>query len=155
AAAYGHLARHDRLTAIGLALAAPVPPAASDAASAADADREHVRATSATAIYLLMCGHQALADRLVDIIEPRVAAFSDHDPAVAAAILRIVGLRTMFGGDLGASVTATTASIEAYQRAGDQPGVCRQRVNLGADLIALGAYAEARDLLTETQLACE
>jgi tetratricopeptide (TPR) repeat protein len=117
--------------------------------------RAHVLAVASTAAHLLFCGQYALAHRLLDAIRPAIATYADADPAVAAAILRVLGVRSICAGDLGDSLEHKRASVAAYERAGDLPNGLLQRGNLGSIYINLGAYAEAEALLREAASAAD
>jgi eukaryotic-like serine/threonine-protein kinase len=148
--AYGHLGQQDALIAIGEALCD-----LGGEARAAAAERAYVAAAAGTATQLVLYGHYGLGDRLLALVQPLIGAFRDDDPAVAGAILRAAGVRALSRSDLADCIALDEASVETFVRAGDLASAYRQRCNLAAVMIALGAYGEARATLADATDACD
>ncbi|HTJ40588.1 MAG TPA: protein kinase [Kofleriaceae bacterium] len=141
ASAYGYLGQQDRLHAIGETLQA--------LGTLGTGHRAYVHAAASTGTHLLLCGQYALAELLFTRVRPHLDTFAGDDPLVAAAILRFAAARALSHGDLYENMTCNVASIDSFERAGDLASAYRQRGNLASVQLALGAYAEARELLTE------
>jgi eukaryotic-like serine/threonine-protein kinase len=144
ATARGRLGDQDGLVAIGQLLC-----------EVGGGDRAFLLAAASTAAHLLFNGHYAIANALLDLITPAIAACADDDPAVTAAILRVRGVQAICRGDLGDSLAAKRASVDAYERAGDLPSAYLQRGNLGSVYISLGSYGDAEVLLADAAAAAD
>jgi tetratricopeptide (TPR) repeat protein len=141
--ACGHVGRQDALVEIGTQLAEL-------GARAGARERGYVLAAAGTSTFLILFGHFAVADRLIALLRPVIDAFADDDPAIAGAILRVGAMRAQSREDLAECMAADRASIDAFDRAGDLASANRQRGNLAAALLALGAYAEAKAILVDS-----
>jgi eukaryotic-like serine/threonine-protein kinase len=144
--AYGHLGWQEELASIGEALL--------EVGIAGVAHRDYVLAAAGAEAHLLFGGHHALGERIYQALAPLADVFLD-DPAVEAAILRVRAGRALIRGDLAEELVLNQASVGAYERAGDLPSAVRQRSNVASVMIGIGAYGDARAILTEAAAACE
>ncbi|MFO0551347.1 MAG: protein kinase [Polyangiaceae bacterium] len=85
------------------------------------------------------------------------AALRDYpgDPGVLAYVLRARSWQAMFAGDIGACVGFDTEALARCQEAGDVRQACLSRMDVGYDLMSLGAYARAVAVLRDALLEAE
>lgn len=132
---------HDRLVAIGRALA--------DTAPAPGAGGSRVIALSRTAIHLVQAGRLAEAAELRARLEEAADDPASDDPVAHAWRRRLRAVEALRAGD-PASYLKHTAQIAAdFERAGDRSSACAQRGNVGYALQELGDFAGAEAVMRE------
>src|SRR5262249_29774913 len=71
------------------------------------------------------------------------------DPRFDAVLLRCLGFSASLRGHHAEAVKLFTASSAASEKAGDLPSACAEKASVGFQLIGLGAYDSAEQILND------
>jgi eukaryotic-like serine/threonine-protein kinase len=106
-----------------------------------------VKALAAVGRQLVLIGRRDLFAE----IEPRLEwqRFELDDPQVAGRALESLASAALFDGDYAQYLELTSAAAERFRKAGDLRAEYAARGLAGYALVELGAYARARELLTQ------
>ncbi len=131
----------------------PAPP--SRTVQRMETDLAFVAAMSRAAVQAVHLGESALAQELLAKADALVSGRALDDPAVLARYAQARSVLALYEGDMAASARQSERAIARYLLAGDVPGACMERVNLGNAWTELGAYAEAEDETREALATAE
>ena len=95
-------------------------------------------------------GLKRLAADIIDVLGEAALAHAPNDPGVRASILRCRSWQAMFDWDYTSCAAYDREALECFKAAGDQRQSCRSQFDVAFDLMLLGDYERAEQMLLET-----
>ncbi|WP_437574003.1 protein kinase domain-containing protein [Sorangium sp. So ce887] len=121
--------------------------AAADTPAVGNAQRAKLICLADVAAALILGGHYAEGNALIETVERALARAENQDIEVDARLHEARSYLAMCAGDLGAGVSGLEAAALAFEQAGDHRNACNMRANLGNGYTELGDFERAESML--------
>ena len=105
--------------------------------------------------HLMVAGHMAAADALLDEAARLAGYFFDIEPGAWALVHRARAARAAAGGDTTVGLEELEVACGLFERAGDQRNACAVRAGIGSTYADLGDDSRAVEILRDVVAAAD
>jgi serine/threonine protein kinase/tetratricopeptide (TPR) repeat protein len=113
------------------------------------AESERRMALGWAAVFMLINGEHDRASQVVDELRRNASHEDTGDPRFEAVLFRCLGWAAVLRGRHAEAVSLFRASSKASETAGDNRSACSEKASVGFQLISLGAYESAEQVLND------